>query len=128
MFHAKGHPKIQSTHKTTLEFTKEAEVTEQGDCIVGVAADFDKAKLQAFAREQRIKMTITAGNVSDTLSAKPNPSFDDDSELVIRMGVFISPRTFAIDADKSAKYLNRELVEKIKEGKQVEVRIEKAAE
>jgi hypothetical protein len=35
---ARGHKKIRGTHRTTFEFTKEAHLTERGDCIIGVRA------------------------------------------------------------------------------------------
>ena len=40
-FNAYGHPNILGTHKTTFEFTKDNELTLNGDCIVGVKADFE---------------------------------------------------------------------------------------
>ena len=36
VFSARGHQKVQSTHKTTFEVTKEANLTKQGDCIIAV--------------------------------------------------------------------------------------------
>ncbi len=39
-FTAQGHPNILATHKTTLEITKDTEVTGEGGCIIAVKADF----------------------------------------------------------------------------------------
>jgi len=129
IFHAKGHPNIHATHKNTLEFTKENHVTPQGDCIVGICADFDTLALAAFVKKHPlVKITITAGGISDNVVAKTNPEFHDDKELVIRLGEHASPRTFAVRADKAAKHLKRELIDKIKQGKEIEVRIEEATE
>lgn len=75
-----------------------------------------------------MKITITAGGISDNVVAKTNPEFHDDKELVIRLGEHASPRTFAVRADKAAKHLKRELIDKIKQGKEIEVRIEEATE
>ena len=36
---ARGHPNIRATHKTTLEVTKEKELSPRGDCIIGICAD-----------------------------------------------------------------------------------------
>ena len=40
-FTAYGHKNILATHKTTIEFTKDKELSLKGNCIVGVRADFD---------------------------------------------------------------------------------------
>ncbi|HIG98004.1 TPA: DUF371 domain-containing protein, partial [Candidatus Woesearchaeota archaeon] len=40
IFTAHGHPNILATHRTTLEITKDSELTTRGNCVVAVAADF----------------------------------------------------------------------------------------
>ena len=59
-FHAYGHKNILGTHKATLEFTKDEEVSLKGDCIVGVNADFELKDLKEFikGRESK-KVSIT---------------------------------------------------------------------
>ena len=129
MFHAYGHPNIKGTHKNTLEFTKEEYVSPEGDCIVGIKADFDKEKLKAFAKKHKhVKITIKTGGLSETILAKTNPDFDDDKELVIRLGEYPSKRTFAVRADKAAKHLNRELIKALQMGSPLEITFEEAAE
>ena len=39
-----GHENILSTHKTTIEFTKDSELTLDGDCILGIKADFNSIR------------------------------------------------------------------------------------
>ena len=34
-----GHKNVRATHRTTLEITKDEELSVRGDCIVAVAAD-----------------------------------------------------------------------------------------
>ncbi|MBI4451302.1 DUF371 domain-containing protein [Candidatus Woesearchaeota archaeon] len=124
-FTAKGHPSVKALHKTTLEFTKDENLTDEGDCIVGIKATFDKEKLkQEMQGKDSITVTITAGRLSDVVRAIPNPLFDDDRELVIRMGEHASPRTFAVRADKSAAFLNRSLVAQLKTSPTILVSIE----
>ena len=41
-----GHENITAKHKTTLEFTKDKDLSLKGDCIVGVNADFDINKIK----------------------------------------------------------------------------------
>ena len=60
-FHAYGHPNILATHKTTLEFTKDSELSLKGDCIVGVKADFDLNEIKKFVKNlksNQIKIII----------------------------------------------------------------------
>ena len=45
-----GHENIASKHKTTLEFTKDKELGLEGDCIVGVKADFSLLQLKKFIK------------------------------------------------------------------------------
>jgi len=129
MFRAWGHPNIKATHKNTLEFTKEDYVSPEGDCIIGVNADFDTEKLKEFAKKHKhAKITIRLGGLQEVILAKTNPYFDDDKELVIRLGEYESPRTFAVRADKAAKHLSRELVRALQTGSPIEVLIEEAIE
>ncbi len=120
-FRAFGHPNILGTHKTTLEFTKDKEVSLKGDCIVGVKADFDLEKLRKFIKKcnnNKIEITISKKiknkKIYETINAEINPEFNSNKELVIRKTGFVSERTFAINADKAAFELNRDLVKFLK--------------
>jgi len=126
-FHAYGHPNILATHKTTLEFTKDKELSLKGDCVVGVKADFDLSKLKKFIKKLKTnKITITIKIISknkkykkiqEKISAEINPKFNSHKEFVIRKTDFVSERTFAIKADKAAFELSRNLIEFLKEKK-----------
>ena len=127
MFRAWGHPNMTAMHKTTLEFTKEADLSPKGDCIVGVEANFNTAALKRFVKtHKKVRIIIKTGALKEVITATTNPQFEDDNELVIRLGEYASPRTFAIRADKAAKYLNRELIKALQTGSPMEVRIEAA--
>ena len=118
-FVAFGHPNIRGTHKTTLEFTTNKELSINGDCIIGVNAQFDLLELKKIVREsEKIKITITAGNISDIVEAQSNKKFNDAHEIVIRLGEFDSERTFGLRANKSAQHLRRDLIEKMKNPEQ----------
>ena len=115
IFYAYGHPNILGTHKTTLEFTKDKDLTLNGDCIVGINADFDLGKIKKLIslKSKKITITIKAINnkkLKETIKAQINASFDDSHELVIRKTDFLSERTLAIKANKAAFELNRELI------------------
>ena len=123
-FNACGHPNILATHKTTLEFTKDKEVSLKGDCIVGVNADFELSELKQFIKKlKNNKITITIKPISkfkkfkETILAEINPKFQDDMEFVIRKTDFVSERTFAIKSNKAAFELNRDLIRFLREYK-----------
>ena len=129
-FHAYGHPNILATHKTTLEFTKDHELSLKGDCIIGVKADFELYKLKEFIRKAKnksIAITIeTAGKkITETIHAELNPDFGDEKEIVIRKTDFVSKRTLGIRSNKAAFDLNSDLKAylKLKENK-IEVILE----
>ena len=116
-FNAYGHPNILAAHKTTLEFTKDSELTLKGDCIVGVKADFDLDALKEFIKKignKRVTITISASKFKEKISAELNPSYSSNHELVIRKADFVSERTFAVKAGKSAFELSRELVNELR--------------
>ncbi|MFC1691395.1 DUF371 domain-containing protein [Nanoarchaeota archaeon] len=112
-FSCQSHKNILGTHKTTLEFTKDSELSKEGDCIIGIKANFDLEELKKFLKYDKLKLTIECDGISDSLTFKPNPEFNDNHELVIRTTDFISERTFGIKADKAAKDLSRELLERL---------------
>lgn len=117
-----GHKNVMSTHKTTLEFTKDKELTLQGDCILGIKADFDSSEVIEFAKlGKKVKITIKSDNYTDCLTAYLNPAFKHREEIVIRKSEFICDRTFAVNADKSAVDINRDLVDKLKECSKADV-------
>ena len=119
-FHAYGHPNILGTHKTTLEFTKDGDLSLNGDCIVGVKADFKLEKLKEFIKNsagKKIIVTIQTldKKIAEKVEAYLNPDFSSDKELVIRKTDFVSGRTLAIKSNKAAFELNRELINYLKE-------------
>jgi len=114
-FTAWGHENITGKHKRTLEFTKDSELSLEGDCILGVNANFSIYDLKELINESnKLKMVITADDISDEILFDGNPDFDDEKEIVVRMGDFSSDRTFGIRADKACSYLKKDLVEKLK--------------
>ena len=61
--------------------------------------------------------------MEEEINATPNKKFCHDSEIVIRVSEFISERTFGTGADKAAKHINREMIEKLKCGEKGRVEI-----
>lgn len=113
-FSAKGHPAMSANHANTLELTKDTHLTAQGDCIVGVEADFELSSLKKLLTHDRLALRLESNGEHDELSFTPNKDFDDTCELVIRKSEYVSKRTFGIRANKAAKDLNPRLLKKIK--------------
>jgi hypothetical protein len=117
-----GHENILSTHKTTLEITKEKHLTKRGDCIIAVKATKGALDLpiefKEAARKENAKMTITieADAVKEVINAQGSPHllFSHPTDLVIRKSDYVCGRTLAVRADKAACDLSRQLVEKLR--------------
>ncbi|MBI2549796.1 DUF371 domain-containing protein [Candidatus Woesearchaeota archaeon] len=117
-FTAYGHPNILATHKTTLEITKDTQLTEKGNCIVAVWADFSLLRIKevigSCSSNDKILLTIAVAGIKEEIIAVVNKNFGSDKEIVLRKGSFASERTLGIHANKAAAGLSRELVEKLK--------------
>lgn len=141
-FQAYGHPNITAKHKTTLEFTKDKDLSLRGDCITGVRADFSLKSIKEFIRnlkDKKIKIIIEINiknsilkksliekstkhsknkKIEEVIHAEINPDFNSDREMVIRKSDFKDERTFAVRADKGASELKKGFVERMKEPEQ----------
>src|SRR3989304_4395215 len=128
-----GHRNVTGMHGTTLEVTKEEEISKRADCIIGVKADkgirdlSDDFKRKARERNATIEVTIRIDGLEEKITGKGHPAltFTHETDMVIRKSEFICGRTLMINADKSAMELKRNLVEKLKQpGQKTEVLID----
>ncbi len=121
IIHAHGHHHILSTHDTTFEVTKEAELTKRGNCIIAVGAskgakDLEIGFKQAMKRDDtQITITLEADKIKEIIHAKGNHllTLNHPTDLVVRKSDYICGRTLAIGADKAAMDLSRKLIEKL---------------
>jgi uncharacterized protein len=121
-----GHENVQATHHATIEFTKDNDLSLTGDCILVVSIDRSLADLseefKSALKRPKSKLTILveADGISDEIHALGSPLlvFTHQMEIVLRKSDFVSDRTLAVRADKAAKDLSRELVEKLKNPRQ----------
>lgn len=119
-FNCFGHENVLALHRNTIEFSKDSFLTKDGDCIIGVKADFDFFKLMNFILKIDGKIAdaeIFCDGVSDKFSFVVNPDFSDAHEIVIRRTEFRSRRTLGVNADKAAKDIKREFIDRIKNSK-----------
>lgn len=129
---ARGHPKVQGTHKTTFEVTRDRTLTEAGDCIIGIAADKGAADLnldlKVLLRDDRAVLTtrLTAGSSTVVVRSRGSAALtlDHPGDLVWRRSDFISDRTIGIRSDHVAAALPRDLIEALKQGKDLIVELE----
>ncbi len=130
MIKGRGHENIKATHRTTLEFTKEKDLSPRGDCIVAVACDNASRDAPEWLRKlllrgEKIKITITCGNANDWLVAEGNKNLllSHPTDIVIRKSSHIDTRTLAVKASKAARDLKRILVSELRKGKPVKIKI-----
>ena len=115
VFNITGHKNILGTHKNTIEFTKDSDLSLKGDCIIGVRADYDLDSLKTLVKNNsELKIIIKVDNLIEEIKAVSNPNFNDEHEIVIRKTDFVSGRTLAVKADKAVIDLDRSLLKKLK--------------
>ena len=123
---AYGHKNIQATHKSTLEITKETELSKKGNCIIAVSASKAVADLGSEFKENlrkenaKITMLIEAEDIVEVVNALGSSRLilTHPTDMVARKSNYICSRTLAIQADKAACDFSRKLVEKLKNPKQ----------
>ncbi len=116
-FFAYGHPNIKATHFKTLEFTKGSDLTERGDCIVGIKSDFDLNQLKKFSKKARLIISAINADGIEIISEfkfTVNPNFNSENEFVLRKSLFNSERTYGFNLNRGANRLDRALVELLK--------------
>jgi len=123
---AYGHKNIQATHKSTLEITKETELSKKGDCIIAVSADKPLRDLNPEFKESlrkenaKVTILIEVGKFADIINAFGSPQLilTHPRDIVVRKSNYICNRTLAVRADKAACDLSRKLTEKLKNPEQ----------
>ena len=121
-FSIRGHKNILGIHKTTLEFTKDENLTRRGDCIVGVCSEKglsefnDEFKKLAKSEKAQIICKIIWDNNMEVIKGKGHPklTFQDSNDIVIRKSNYICGRTLMIKSDKAAIDLDKNLINKLK--------------
>ncbi|HDH45540.1 MAG TPA: DUF371 domain-containing protein [Thermococcus sp.] len=120
-----GHKNVKATHRSTLEITKENYLTPRGDCIICIKANKGLKELsdeikEALKSGKKVKIRITVDDIVDELEAIGDErlTFENEVSMVIRKSEYVDGRTLAIRANKAARDIKRELVEKLKNPEQ----------
>lgn len=101
-----------------MEVTTQPNLTLKGDCILGVRVDKSPATVDAaigwLLRQETSKVTtrLSAGGFSDEIHGLGSPrlSLRNPSSLVWRTSNYVDDRTVAINCDKAAHDIARDLV------------------
>ena len=121
-FNCTGHENILATHKSTIEFTKDNFLTKNGDCIIGINANFSYGELMKFVKNnKKAKLIIEIEGLVEEIIGEINKEFNHKNEIVLRLGSFVSNRTLLINCNKAAKHINREIIKKLKQRKNMNV-------
>ncbi|MBI3859979.1 MAG: DUF371 domain-containing protein [Thaumarchaeota archaeon] len=118
----RGHPMVRSLHPTTIEITTEDNLTERGDCIVGVGAErgcsgLDERVKTAIRNENasiKFRILVDADIFEFSGRGDPRLSLAHAHDIVIRRSRFISERTIAVGADAAAKDIPRSIVARLR--------------
>ncbi|WP_430504631.1 DUF371 domain-containing protein [Haloparvum sp. PAK95] len=140
--HATGHENVRAEHGSTFEVTTDDWLTPAGDCILAVEADRTPADFApAFVQACRDSdATITAelvvgdgdddGDAADederheaTIvgSGHPDLAFNNDRSAVGRTSEYVDDRTIMVKADAAAADLDRDLVDALAAGADLEL-------
>lgn len=125
----RGHPLVLGTHPTTFEVTCEEHLSENGNCIIGVAADKGCAGLSTdfrnvLAHDDAVLVTrLSAGNTEVEVRSRGSShlTLDHPSDMVWRRSTFTCGRTIGICSDRMAATLSRDLIVALRNGEEMTV-------
>ena len=131
VLHAKGHKNVTSTHKSTFEVTTDENITKAGDCIIGVQSDVKLGdlplELKGAIRDEntKIKVVLETENAEDEIIGYGHPdlTLEHPTDMVCRKSNYRCSRTLMINADKAAVDLKKELIDDLREGRELKVSI-----
>lgn len=119
---------MRSTHKSTIEITKEDSLTERGDCIIGVSAELSAAEIPEDVKElmrsdSLIVAIFCAAGICDAIVGRGSPELQlsDPVKMVFRRSSYIGPETVMIGANRAARDLSRDLISALSQGEDLEV-------
>lgn len=124
-----GHKNIRSTHKNTIEITKDSELTVNGDCIVGVNAFSgcknipNKMKKKIRDPKSTINFSIKVKKELFITSGKghKNLKLSHPTDIVLRKSSFVCPRTIAIKCNKASDSIPKKIIKLLQNPKTIGV-------
>ncbi|MBD3338008.1 MAG: DUF371 domain-containing protein [Candidatus Lokiarchaeota archaeon] len=121
ILYACGHENILSTHKSTIELTKDNFLTKKGNCIIGIKStksckDLSLELKRAITSKKRIKVIIKVEDVEDWFYGLGNSrlTLTNEKHIVFRTSKYLCDRTALIECSKSSEDLDRRVINKLK--------------
>ncbi len=127
----KGHRNVSSLHKSTFEITMDKEIGPTADCIIGVDMDNSMLKFPEDFKQKisnsntRITVILDTENGHDEINGwgHEDLTLTHPTDIVCRTSDYTCSRTLMIKADKAAKDLDLNLIEDLKNEKEMNVTI-----
>lgn len=127
----KGHRNVSSLHKSTFEITMDKEIGPTADCIIGVDMDNSILKFPEDFKQKisnsntRITVVLDTENGHDEINGwgHEDLTLTHPTDIVCRTSDYTCSRTLMIKADKAAKDLDLNLIEDLKNEKEMNVTI-----
>lgn len=128
----KGHRNVSSNHRSTFEITKDREIGPAADCIIGVGMDksmndfSDDFKEKIANSDAEIHVILESENGHDEIVGfgHENLTLTHPTDIVCRTSDYTCERTLMIKANKAARDLDSNLIEDLKNEKEMKVVIE----
>lgn len=120
-----GHKNVRAYHPRTIEITTEPGLTLQGDCIIGVGAEYgckgipERIKKKIRRSDSNIKITIQVNDKSFQIVGKGHEDLvlENPHDIVIRKSNFLCPRTLAVGCNKACADIPRQIVKMLQDPK-----------
>jgi hypothetical protein len=119
--YAWGHENMMCTHRTTIEITKDKNMSKRGDCIIGVNAskacrDLSNKLKNQIKDGKKIKVFLKVDEIQDSFYGYGNRKLQllDRNDMVFRKSNFICERTVLINCSKSSNDINRDLIKALR--------------
>ncbi|MCS7102434.1 MAG: DUF371 domain-containing protein [Candidatus Korarchaeum sp.] len=119
---AYGHPNVRATHKTTMQVTKDEEISRRADCVIGVRANKSVADLSEALRVHLIEggdvlIVISVFDQEFKLYAQGSKDLrlSHPKDSVIRKSDYVDERTLVIRATASSRDLPRGMVKRLRD-------------
>lgn len=128
---AKGHGNVLSKHKSTFEITIDSDLSLSGDCIIGVSMDHTMNDFSLEFKEKimdentKIIIKLSTENNGDEIIGYGHPdlTLNHPTDIVCRKSNYTCSRTLMINSNKASSDLNRDLINDLKKGKELNFEI-----
>lgn len=127
----RGHRNVTSNHKSTFEITTDREIGPTADCIIGVGMDKtmngfpEEFRKRIASSDTEIHVILDTENGHDEIMGfgHENLELTHPTDIVCRTSDYTCSRTLMINSSKAARDLDSDLIEDLKNEKEMKVTI-----